>query len=121
MARIEQIIADEWKARATERAQWAMDHLVNRRDVWGQYSVLTPSEKRKSDRSYKAMTLPAVAQKENSTARVTLDKLTRHFASQRQKRPQLIGLHAKSQTATSWHPRTWYMQWRWRLALTGNR
>lgn len=30
-------IADEWRERAAELANWAMKHLVNRTDVWGRY------------------------------------------------------------------------------------
>ncbi|MFK7853672.1 MAG: hypothetical protein AB8B79_06140 [Granulosicoccus sp.] len=101
MATVQEIIAEEWRGRASELADWAMQRLVNRRDVWGQYAVLTPSEQRNSDRSYKAMTLPAVNQRDENENRVTLDKLTRHFASRRLRKPQLIGLHAKSKSATS--------------------
>ncbi|MFK7854921.1 MAG: hypothetical protein AB8B79_12440 [Granulosicoccus sp.] len=101
MATIEEVIAEEWRSRAVDLADWAMLRLVNRRDVWGQYSVLTPSERRNSDRSYKAMTLPAVSQRDDKLERVTLDKLTRHFASRFERKPQLIGLHAKSQSTTS--------------------
>jgi hypothetical protein len=101
MATVEEIIAEEWRDRAVELADWAMERLVNRRDVWGQYSVLTPTEQRNSDRSYKAMTLPAVAQRDENQERVTIDKLTRHFASRHLQKPQLIGLHAKSQSETS--------------------
>lgn len=101
MATIEEIIAEEWRSRAVELADWAMLRLVNRRDVWGQYSVLTPTERRNSDRSYKAMTLPMVSQRDTGLERVTLDKLTRHFASRSGRKPQLIGLHAKSQSSTS--------------------
>jgi len=99
MATQHEIVGEEWKLRAPELAQWAMDHLVNRKDVWGQYSILTPSEKRQSDRTYKAMTLPVKSKRGNDM--VTLDKLTRHFASRRQVKPQLIGLHAKSKDETS--------------------
>ncbi|MGA1302951.1 MAG: hypothetical protein ACO3ZD_02815 [Cyanobium sp.] len=42
MAASEAIIGEEWKARSQELADWAMAHLVNRRDVWGQYSLLPP-------------------------------------------------------------------------------
>ncbi|MBX2883397.1 MAG: hypothetical protein KTR32_25815 [Granulosicoccus sp.] len=99
MATHHEIVGDEWKARAPELADWAMQHLVNRKDVWGQYSVLTPSEQRREDRTYKAMTLP---QKDRRGAdMVTLDKLTRHFASRRHRKPQIIGLHAKSEDGTS--------------------
>ena len=100
MATAEEIIAEEWRERATELADWAMHNLVNRKDVWGQYAVLTPTEQKNSERSYKAMTLPAT-DKRDGVDRVTLDKLTRHFASRHLRKPQLIGLHAKSKAATS--------------------
>jgi len=99
MASHHEIVGDEWKLRAPELAQWAMDTLVNRKDVWGQYSVLSPSERRKTDRTYKAMTLPVKTKRGKDM--VTLDKLTRHFASRRNVKPQLIGLHAKSKESTS--------------------
>lgn len=76
-----------------------MEHLVNRKDVWGQYSVMTPREQQESDRTYKAMTLPVKTKRGKDM--VTLDKLTRHFASRRLFKPQLIGLHAKSKESTS--------------------
>ena len=76
-----------------------MNCLVNRKDVWGQYSVMTPREQRESDRTYKAMTLPVKTKRGKDM--VTLDKLTRHFASRRLFKPQLIGLHAKSKESTS--------------------
>ena len=99
MATAHEIIGEEWRARAPELADWAMDTLVNRKDVWGQYSVLTPSERKNSERSYKAMTLPARNQRGGD--KVTLDKLTRHFASRHFRKPQIIGLHAKSTSITS--------------------
>lgn len=95
----QEIIGDEWAQRASELADWAMGKLVNRKDVWGQYSVLTPAERRRSGKTYKAMTLPM--KDKRGPDMVTLDKLTRHFASRHLRKPQIIGLHAKSQTATS--------------------
>jgi len=85
--------------RAPELADWAMANLVNRKDVWGQYSVLTPSERKATGKSYKAMTLPAKAQRGGD--KVTLDKLVRHFASRHYRKPQIIGLHAKSESVKS--------------------
>ena len=99
MASTHEIIGEEWRERATELADWAAQRLINRKDVWGQYSVPTPSERRDTGRTYKAMTLPAKAQRGGD--KVTLDKLARHFASRRLRKPQLIGLHAKSKNATS--------------------
>lgn len=99
MGSTQDIIGEEWALRAGELADWAMARLVNRKDVWGQYSVLTPSERRRSGRSYKAMTLPKKDMR--GADMVTLDKLTRHFASRHMRKPQIIGLHAKSKEATS--------------------
>lgn len=94
-----EIIGEEWAQRAAELADWAMQRLVNRQDVWGQYSVLTPAERRRSGKTYKAMTLPV--KDKRGPAMVTLDKLTRHFASRHLRKPQIIGLHAKSPQASS--------------------
>ncbi len=99
MATKHEIIGEEWKQRAPELAEWAMNFMVNRKDVWGQYSVLTPNERIKEGRSYKAMTLPRKDMRGDDM--VTLDKLTRHFASRHHHKPQIIGLHAKSKDATS--------------------
>ena len=49
-----QIIGKEWKSRRRELAEWAMLRLVNRLDVWGQYTTLSAREKLTSKRSYKA-------------------------------------------------------------------
>ena len=99
MATKHEIIGEEWKERASELAEWAMKYMVNRKDVWGQYSVLTPSERIKQGRSYKAMTLPRKDMRGKDM--VTIDKLTRHFASRHHHKPQIIGLHAKSKDSTS--------------------
>ncbi|MCX5956401.1 MAG: hypothetical protein NTW51_08335 [Cyanobacteria bacterium] len=99
MAASEEIIGEEWNERSRELADWAMERLVNRRDVWGQYALLSPEQARESGRTYKAMTLPVPEMRGED--RVTLDKLARHFASRRLHRPQLIGLHAESQEGTS--------------------
>ncbi|MBX2836689.1 MAG: hypothetical protein KTR35_07535 [Gammaproteobacteria bacterium] len=99
MATKHEIVGEEWLERASELAEWTMDHLVNRKDVWGQYSVLTPTEQRTLNRSYKAMTLPQ--KDKRGKDRVTLDKLIRHYSSRHLRKPQIIGLHAKSQSTTS--------------------
>lgn len=94
-----EIVVEEWQSRAREMAEWAMAKLVNRKDVWGQYASLTPGEQKKLGRTYKAMTLPVASKR--GPDMVTLDKLTRHFASAHRQRPQIIGLHAKSKENTS--------------------
>ncbi len=80
-----EIIGQEWKQRSRDLADWAMDRLVNRRDVWGQYTGKPGPNK--------ALTLPQKSMR-GSGDMVTLDKLTRHFGSLR--RNHLIGLHAQS-------------------------
>ena len=36
------IIGEKWHSRSRELAEWALDYLVNRLDVWGQSSLLVP-------------------------------------------------------------------------------
>ena len=91
------VIGEEWKARSRELADWAFERLVNRKDVWGQYTVPTAKELQESKRSYKALTLPQ--KKMRGQDMVTLEKLSRHFGSMR--RNYLIGLHASSEANTS--------------------
>ena len=45
-------IAGEWYERAPELAEWVLEHLVNRTDVWGRYT------RRKSDEASRALTVP---------------------------------------------------------------
>ena len=85
-----QVIAQEWKARKGELADWALKRLVNRRDVWGQYTTMSARERQTSERGYKAVTLPQ--KKLRGKDMVTREKLLRHFGSAR--RNHLIGLHA---------------------------
>jgi hypothetical protein len=100
MAAREAIIGEEWKERSRDLADWAMDHLVNRRNVCGQYALISPEQARESGRTYKATTLPVPEM--HGEDRVTLDKMERHVASRRLHRPQLIGLHAESQAVDPW-------------------
>ncbi len=93
-----EIIGEEWLARAPDLAAWGMERLVNRKDVWGQYTVLTPAERRREGKHYKAMTLPRPEMRGHDM--VTIDKLTRHFASRHHRKPQIIGLHTTSKERT---------------------
>ena len=92
-----EIIRKEWRAAASHLADWAMVRLVNRLDVWGQYTPLTEKEKLNSKKTYKALTLPQKSKRGSDM--VTLDKLTRHFRSTGVK--HLIGLHAAHPNNTS--------------------
>lgn len=91
------VIGQEWYACSRALADWAMLSLVNRKDVWVQYTTMTPEERLISKRGYKAVTLP---QKHlRGTDMVTIEKLARHFGSFR--RHHLIGLHTTSPDNTS--------------------
>tara|TARA_R110002096_G_scaffold403766_3_gene601315 strand:- start:9688 stop:10866 length:1179 start_codon:yes stop_codon:yes gene_type:complete len=84
-----QIIGQEWKARSHELADWALACLVNRFDVWGQYTGKSGANK--------AITLPQKAMRDGRDM-VTTEKLKRHFGSMR--RNHLIGLHSQSADET---------------------
>ncbi len=90
------VIGAEWSARAHQMAEWAGKRLVNRRDVWGQYTTPSAAEKARAGRAYQALTLPARSMRGRDM--VTLDKLERHFGSG--KRHHLVGLHASSAEQT---------------------
>jgi len=79
-------IAREWEDHADELAEWAMERLVNRRDVWSQYTL-------RGDKISVVM-LPIKERRALGTDMVTLHKLRRHFAGR--SRSHLIGLHSIS-------------------------
>ncbi len=83
-------IAEEWKRAADALAQWAMDHLVNRRDVWSQYTRVGDE--------VRVVMLPIPARRELGTDMVTIDKLRRHFAGRSPS--HLIGIHSISDHST---------------------
>ncbi len=87
-----EIIGEEWRLRAHELAQWAWARLVNRRDVWGQYTTPSRTASLDSKKPYQALTLPQ--KKMRGQDMVSLEKLERHFGSL--KRHHLIGLHSQS-------------------------
>jgi hypothetical protein len=84
-------IAREWEEHADDLAAWAMDHLVNRRDVWSQYTL-------RGDKISVVM-LPIPERRAAGTDMVTLQKLRRHFSGRA--RGHLIGLHAISDHNTA--------------------
>ncbi len=87
-------IAKEWEENAERLATWGIKHLVNRFDVWGQYSLRTDGIGQKIG----AVTLPVVDLRGKGD-HVTHNKLTRHFKG---KKPNdLIGLHCTSAEETS--------------------
>lgn len=83
-------IAQEWVRYADDLAEWAMERLVNRRDVWSQYTL--------KDGKISVVMLPIAERRKLGTDMVTLNKLHRHFSG---KSPaHLIGLHSISDHST---------------------
>ena len=83
-------IAEEWIRYAPPLAEWAMERIVNRRDVWSQYTI-------KNDRISVVM-LPIRERRKLGTDMVTINKLERHFSGRSP--AHLIGLHSISDHAT---------------------
>ena len=65
-------IAEEWVRYADDLAEWAMERLVNRRDVWSQYTL--------KDGKVRVFMLPIPERRKLGTDMVTLNKLQRHFS-----------------------------------------
>jgi hypothetical protein len=83
-------IAREWLRHAGDLAEWAMERLVNRRDVWSQYTL--------KNGKISVVMLPIVERRKLGTDMVTITKLERHFSG---KSPaHLIGLHSISDHST---------------------
>jgi hypothetical protein len=91
MERRFQWIAEEWQRYADELAEWAMNHLVNRRDVWSQYTL--------KNGEVGVVMLPIKERRKAGTDMVTLNKLRRHFSGRAVS--HLIGLHSISDHSTA--------------------
>lgn len=83
-------IAEEWVRYADDLADWAMARLVNRRDVWSQYTL--------KDGKIRVVMLPIPERRKLGTDMVTLTKLHRHFCGRSP--AHLIGLHSISDHST---------------------
>ena len=86
-----QWIAEEWQRYSEQLADWAMERLVNRRDVWSQYTV--------KNGEVGVVMLPIKERRKAGTDMVTLNKLRRHFAGRAIS--HLIGLHSISDHSTA--------------------
>ena len=86
-----QWIAREWDRYSMDLADWAMERLVNRRDVWGQYTL--------RDGEVGFITLPGRKQRALGSHMVTLNKLTHHF--QAHSIADVISLHSISDHRTA--------------------
>jgi hypothetical protein len=83
-------IAEEWMRYADELADWAMERLVNRRDVWSQYTL--------KDGKIRVVMLPIPERRKLGTDMVTITKLHRHFSAKSV--AHLIGLFSISDHST---------------------
>jgi len=83
-------IAEEWLRYADDLAEWAMERLVNRRDVWSQYTL--------KDGKIRVFMLPVPERRKLGTDMVTITKLHRHF--QAKSPAHLIGLFSISDHST---------------------
>jgi hypothetical protein len=83
-------IAAEWQRYADRLAEWAMKRLVNRRDVWSQYTL--------RNGVVGVVMLPIKELRKEGTHMVTLKKLKRHFSGESP--AHLIGLHSISDHST---------------------
>src|SRR4051812_20580702 len=83
-------IAEEWERHAPELAEWAMERLANRRDVWSQYSL--------RNGEIRVVMLPIRDKRVKGSEMVTMNKLIRHFSGHSP--AGLIGLHSISDHAT---------------------
>ncbi len=84
-------IAEEWQRYSEQLAEWAMERLVNRRDVWSQYTL--------RDGHVGVVQLPIKERRSTGADMVTLKKLQRHFSGRAVS--HLIGLHAISDHQTA--------------------
>jgi hypothetical protein len=84
-------IASEWQYYSARLADWALEHLANRRDVWSQYTL--------RDGEVRVVMLPIKERRRDGTDMVTETKLKRHFAGRAVS--HLIGLHSISDHRTA--------------------
>ncbi len=84
-------IAHEWENYADRLAEWAMERLVNRRDVWSQYTL--------KNGEVGVVMLPIKERRNTGTDMVTIKKLRRHFSGRAVS--HLIGLHSISDHSTA--------------------
>jgi hypothetical protein len=83
-------IAQEWARYAPELAEWTMEHLVNRRDVWSQYII--------KNGEVSVVMLPIKERRKIGAEMITMRKLVRHYTGRAI--PHLIGLHSISDHST---------------------
>lgn len=91
MPRNLRVEARAWRGSAGALADWAEAHLVNRRDVWGEYLPLS----RRTNPDDKSRTAPAKAAR--GRVRLSRGLLRAHFAGAR-----VVGVHASDGDTSRW-------------------
>lgn len=89
-------IADEWRQRATELAEWTLSHLVNRTDVWGRY---LSKQQRKGEFGARNLAITAPFRDERGKVFLGVSSLEKHFKTRRV--GGVLGLHSTSADLTS--------------------
>ena len=89
-------IADEWRERASELADWAMLHLVNRTDVWGRY---LSKNQRKGEFGSSNNAITAPFRDERGKVFLTASSLAKHFKTRNV--GGVLGIHSTGADLTS--------------------
>jgi hypothetical protein len=89
-------LSQDWRGQATQLASWAMQHLVNRTDVWGRY---LPLKSRKSDSGGANHAITAPFRDERGKVFIDTSSLEKYF---RTSAPGgQLGLHSMGSDRTS--------------------
>jgi hypothetical protein len=89
-------IADEWRDRAAELADWTQRHLVNRTDVWGRY---VRKKKNDSEEEFRNSAITAPFRDERGKVFLAESSLEKHFRTKASN--GVLGLHSSSTDQTS--------------------
>ncbi len=89
-------IADEWRERAPELAEWTFERLVNRTDVWGRYLKKQHRENTRGERN-NAITAPF--RDERGKVFLGLSSLEKHFKAK--DGGGVLGLHSVGSDGSS--------------------
>lgn len=89
-------IGDQWRARATELAEWTYQHLVNRTDVWGRY---LPKRNREWKEGVVNHAITAPFRDERGKVLLGVSSLEKHFRTRDE--GGVLGLHSTSAEITS--------------------
>ncbi len=89
-------IADEWRERASELANWTLKHLINRTDVWGRY---LKKQHRENVRGEKNNAITAPFRDERGKVFLGLSSLEKHFKAK--DGGGVLGIHSASSDGSS--------------------